>query len=120
MLKINAEFVDVLFRLMFEKFWVAPYDQRRDYQVLDNFERCARRTSVLLGKVDLATASPAQLGEVEQAVASLDRAVRQVAESRLFSPPECAEALEQVRRIQRALLAGCAVGVAPAVSHDPE
>lgn len=120
MLKCNAEFVDVLFRLMFEIFWMAPYDQRRDYPALVNFERCARRASVLLGKVDLATASEAQLCELEQAVASLGRAVRVIAELRLFSPAECAEALELIGRIQDALPAKCAAGVAPAASHDPE
>ena len=43
MLKCNAELVDIVFRLMFETFWVAPYDLRRDFPVLVNFERHARR-----------------------------------------------------------------------------
>ena len=43
MLKCNAEFVDIVFHLMFETFWVAPYDLRRDFPALVNFERHARR-----------------------------------------------------------------------------
>ena len=54
MLKCNAELVDIVFRLMFETFWVAPYDLRRDFPVLVNFERHARHASVLLGKIDFA------------------------------------------------------------------
>ena len=57
MLKCNAEFVDIVFHLMFETFWVAPYDLRRDFPALVNFERHARRASVLLGKIDFASAS---------------------------------------------------------------
>ena len=34
MLKCNAELVDIVFRLMFETFWVAPYDLRRDFPPL--------------------------------------------------------------------------------------
>ncbi len=120
MLKCNAEFVDVLFRLMFETFWVAPYDQRRDYPALVNFERYARRASVLLGKIDLAAASEAQLYELRRTVSALGQAVRQITESHLFSPVECAEALELVGRIQNALPVECAAGVAPAVPHDPQ
>ena len=59
MLKCNAELVDIVFRLMFETFWVAPYDLRRDFPVLVNFERHARHASVLLGKIDFASASGA-------------------------------------------------------------
>ena len=55
MLKCNAELVDIVFRLMFETFWVAPYDLRRDFPVLVNFERHARHASVLLGKIDFAS-----------------------------------------------------------------
>jgi len=91
MLKCNAELVDIVFRLMFETFWVAPYDLRRDFPVLVNFERHARHASVLLGKIDFASASGAQIYELGKTVAALDRAVRQIAEARLFSPVECAE-----------------------------
>ena len=51
MLKCNAELVDIVFRLMFETFWVAPYDLRRGFPVLGNFERHARPASGLLGKI---------------------------------------------------------------------
>ena len=98
MLKCNAELVDIVFRLMFETFWVAPYDLRRDFPVLVNFERHARHASVLLGKIDFASASGAQIYELGKTVAALDRAVRQIAEARLFSPVECAEAQELVGR----------------------
>ena len=64
MLKCNAELVDIVFRLMFETFWVAPYDLRRDFPVLVNFERHARHASVLLGKIDFASASGAQIYEL--------------------------------------------------------
>ena len=114
MLKCNAEFVDIVFHLMFETFWVAPYDLRRDFPALVNFERHARRASVLLGKIDFASASGAQIYELGKTVAALDRAVRQIAEARLFSPVECAEALELVGRIRDALPAACAAGVAAA------
>ena len=99
MLKCNAELVDIIFRLMFETFWVAPYDLRRDFPVLVNFERHARHASVLLGKIDFASASGAQIYELGKTVAALDRAVRQIAEARLFSPVECAEAQELVGQI---------------------
>ena len=79
MLKCNAELVDIVFRLMFETFWVAPYDLRRDFPVLVNFERHARHASVLLGKIDFASASGAQIYELGKTVAALDRAVRQIA-----------------------------------------
>ena len=85
MLKCNAELVDIVFRLMFETFWVAPYDLRRDFPVLVNFERHARHASVLLGKIDFASASGAQIYELGKTVAALDRAVRQIAEARLFA-----------------------------------
>ena len=112
MLKCNAELVDIVFRLMFETFWVAPYDLRRDFPVLVNFERHARHASVLLGKIDFASASGAQIYELGKTVAALDRAVRQIAEARLFSPVECAEAQELVGRIRNALPAACAAGLA--------
>ena len=120
MLKCNAEFVDIVFHLMFETFWVAPYDLRRDFPVLVNFERHARHASVLLGKIDFASASGAQIYELGKTVAALDRAVRQIAEARLFSPVECAEALELVGRIRDALPAACAAGVAAAPWRDPD
>ena len=120
MLKCNAELVDIVFRLMFETFWVAPYDLRRDFPVLVNFERHARHASVLLGKIDFASASGAQIYELGKTVAALDRAVRQIAEARLFSPVECAEAQELVGRIRNALPAACAAGLAAALSHDSE
>lgn len=70
MLKCNAELVDIVFRLMFETFWVAPYDLRRDFPVLVNFERHARHASVLLGKIDFASASGAQelVGRIRNAL----------------------------------------------------
>ena len=105
---------------MFETFWVAPYDLRRDFPVLVNFERHARHASVLLGKIDFASASGAQIYELGKTVAALDRAVRQIAEARLFSPVECAEAQELVGRIRNALPAACAAGLAAALSHDSE
>ena len=40
--------------------------------------------------------SGAQIYELGKTVAALDRAVRQIAEARLFSPVECAEAQELV------------------------
>ena len=120
MLKCNAEFVDIVFHLMFETFWVAPYDLRRDFPALVNFERHARRASVLLGKIDFASASGAQIYELGKTVAALDRAVRQIAEARLFSPVECAEALELVGRIWDALPAACDAGVAAAPWRDPD
>ena len=120
MLKCNAELVDIVFRLMFETFWVAPYDLRRDFPVLVNFERHARHASVLLGKIDFASASGAQIYELGKTVAALNRAVRQIAEARLFSPVECAEAQELVGRIRNALPAACAAGLAAALSHDSE
>ena len=113
MLKCNAELVDIVFRLMFETFWVAPYDLRRDFPVLVNFERHARHASVLLGKIDFASASGAQIYELGKTVAALDRAVRQIAEARLFSPVECAEAQELVGRIRNALPAACAEITSP-------
>ena len=103
-----------------ETFWVAPYDLRRDFPVLVNFERHARHASVLLGKIDFASASGAQIYELGKTVAALDRAVRQIAEARLFSPVECAEAQELVGRIRNALPAACAAGLAAALSHDSE
>ena len=105
---------------MFETFWVAPYDLRRDFPVLVNFERHARHASVLLGKIDFASASGAQIYELGKTVAALDRAVRQIAEARLFSPVECAEAQELVGRIRNALPAACAAGLAAALAHDSE
>ena len=36
MLKCNAELVDIVFRLMFETFWVAPYDLRRLFRTIRN------------------------------------------------------------------------------------
>ena len=117
MLKCNAELVDIVFRLMFETFWVAPYDLRRDFPVLVNFERHARHASVLLGKIDFASASGAQIYELGKTVAALDRAVRQIAEARLFSPVECAEAQELVGRIRNALPA--AVPPAAGITSHP-
>ena len=69
MSKCNAEFVETVFCLMFETFWMAPYDPRRSDPVLACFERRARCASVLLGKTDLASATGAQLREVAKAVA---------------------------------------------------
>lgn len=45
MLKCNAELVDIVFRLMFETFWVAPYDLRRDFRCwsISNVMRAMRR-----------------------------------------------------------------------------
>lgn len=45
MLKCNAEFVDIVFHLMFETFWVAPYDLRRDFRrwSISNAMRAGRR-----------------------------------------------------------------------------
>ena len=114
MLKCNAELVEIVFRLMF------PYALRRDIPVLVNFDRHARHASVLLGKIDFASASGAQIYELGKTVAALDRAVRQIAEARLFSPVECAEAQELVGRIRNALPAACAAGLAAALSHDSE
>ena len=65
-------------------------------------------------------ASGAQIYELGKTVAALDRAVRQIAEARLFSPVECAEAQELVGRIRNALPAACAAGLAAALSHDSE
>lgn len=111
MLKCNAGLVEIVFSLMFETFWVAPYDQRRAYPVLENFERRARNASIVLGKVNLRTASAAQVCEVRNAVFELDESVREIARARLFSPVECAEALEKVGRIRDALPAECAAGI---------
>ena len=66
---------------------------------------------MLLGKIDFASASGAQIYELGKTVAALDRAVRQIAEARLFSPVECAEAQELVGRIRNALPAACAPGL---------
>lgn len=111
MLKCNAKLVDIVFSLMFETFWVAPYDQRRAYPLLVNFERRARNASIMLGKVNLKTASAAQMCEVGKAVFELEQSVREIALARLFSPVECAEALGKVGRIRDALPAECAAGI---------
>lgn len=110
-LKCNARLVEIVFSLMFETFWAPPYDWRRTYPLLINFERRARNASLLLGKVNFRTASGAQLCEVEKAVCELERSVREIADARLFAPVECAEALEQIGRIRDALPAGCAAGI---------
>ena len=110
MSKCNAEFVETVFCLMFETFWMAPYDPRRSDPVLACFERRARCASVLLGKTDLASATGAQLREVAKAVAELEESVQQIAGTGLFRSRECAEALERVRGIREALAERCAAG----------
>lgn len=110
-LKCNAKLVEIVFSLMFETYWVAPYDRRRAYPLLVNFERRARNASIMLGKVDLRTASGTQVREVWKAVSELEQSVREIADARLFSPPECAEALEKVGWIRDALPAECAAGI---------
>lgn len=96
---------------MFETFWVAPYDQRRTYPLLVNFERRARNASIMLGKVNLKTASAAQVCEVRRAVFELEESVREIARARLFAAVECAEALDTVGRIRDALPAECDAGI---------
>lgn len=111
MSKCNAEFVETVFCLMFETFWMAPYDPRRSDPVLACFERRARSVSVLLGKTDLASATEAQLREVARAVAGLEESVGQIAGTGLFRSRDCAEALEQIRGIREALAEQCAAGI---------
>ena len=120
MLKCNAEFVNGMFRLKFETFWMTPYDPRRDYPVMVNFDRQVRQVSMLLGKTDLATASGAQLLELERAVSALGEAVRGIAEAHLFSPRDCAEGLDLVGRIRSALSAVHVAEVASEASSDPQ
>lgn len=109
MLKCNAEFVDLVFGLMFETFWVPPYDRRRRDPVLVDFSNNARHTSLLLSSVDLATASPVQLHEMQVAVTALMHCIGRLGESGLFPAGECDEALAQVRSILDALPAKCGV-----------
>ena len=110
MSKCNAEFVEMIFGLMFETFWMAPYDPRRSDPVLASFERRARCVSVLLGKTDFASATEAQLYEARKAVAELEESVQRIGGSGLFPRADCAEALEQVRRIRNVLAEYCAAG----------
>ena len=108
MSKCNAEFVETVFGLMFETFWMAPYDPRRSDPVLAGFERRARVASVLLGKTDFASATETQRYEVRKAVAELEESVQQIAATGLFRNKDCAEALERVRGIRDALAERCA------------
>ena len=117
--KCNAEFVETVFVLMFETFWMAPYDPRKSDPVLACFERRARYASVLLGKTDFASATEAQLYEVRRAVAELEDAVRQIGGAGLFPRADCSEALERVRRIRDVLPAGCAAGTPSRRSLSP-
>ncbi len=111
MSKCNAEFVEMIFGLMFETFWMAPYDPRRSDPVLASFERRARCASVLLGKTDFASATEAQLYEARKAVAELEESVQRIGGSGLFPRADCAEALEQVRRIRNVLAEYCAAEI---------
>ena len=111
MSKCNVEFVETIFGLMFETFWMAPYDPRRGDPVLACFERRARYASVLLGKTDFASATGAQLYEARKAVAELEESVQRIAETGLFRRADCAEALERVRRIREVLAERCGVTV---------
>lgn len=111
MLKSNAEFVDVVFSLMFDTFWVPPYDRRRSHPVLIDFERRARHTSLLLSITDTASASEAQMRELQQAVALLAQSVGRLGEENLFVPGVCAEAAAELKRIEAALPAGCTVEI---------
>ena len=120
MLKCNAEFVDVIFRLMFETFWVPTYDRRRSDPLLIEFERCARHTSVLLGATDDALATEIQLRALGKAVDALEQSVLKVIEARLFLTDVCNEALEFVAQIKDGLPAACNAGVKSPVSHDPK
>ena len=110
MSKCNAEFVEMIFGLMFETFWMAPYDPRRSDPVMACFERRARCASVLLGKTDFASATEAQLYEARKAVAELEESVQRIGGSGLFPRADCAEALERVRRIRNVLAEYCAAG----------
>ena len=92
MLKCNAELVDIVFRLMFETFWVAPYDLRRSIsRCWSDFERHARHASaVLLGKIDFALGLARRTADTtnwERPSAALDRAVRQIAEAQAAFRP---------------------------------
>ena len=109
--KCNAEFIEAIFVLMFETFWMAPYDPRRSHPALAGFERRARCVSVLLGKTDFVSVSGAQGDEVVKAVSDLEESVRQVSGTGLFPQTDCVEALEWVRRISDALAERCAAGI---------
>ena len=98
MSKCNAEFVETIFGLMFETFWMAPYDPRRSDPVMACFERRARYAST-----KLASATEAQLYELRKAVADLEESVQWIGGSGLFPRADCTEALERVRRIRGVL-----------------
>lgn len=111
MLKCNAKSVDAVFSLMFDAFWVPPYDRRRGHPVLIDFERCARHTSLLLSTTNTVSASGDQLRQLQEAVASLARCVERLDEENLFAPEVCAEAAAELKRIGDALSAECAVEI---------
>ena len=103
MSKCNAEFVETIFGLMFETFWMAPYDPRRSDPVMACFERRARYASALLGKTKLASATEVQLYELRKAVADLEESVQWIGGSGLFPRADCTEALDRVRRTRGVL-----------------
>ena len=61
MSKCNAEFVETIFGLMFETFWMAPYDPRRSDPVMACFERRARHPTALPCQTTLTPATLAPL-----------------------------------------------------------
>lgn len=110
MLKCNAEAVDAVFRMMFETFWVVPYDRRRGHPALIAFEHAARQAALLLSSTDPAAASAAQLRRLEESLTTLTRRIEGLAASDLFSEAECARALLLCRRISDELTAARCVG----------
>ena len=111
-LKFNAEVVDMVFGLMFETFWVPPYDRRRGNSLLVDFERQARRTLLLLCTTDTASASESQLRTLWVAADELVWGVERITQAGLFPSRECAEAQRLIRQIRDALSTVCGSEIA--------
>lgn len=106
-LKNNAGLVDMLFELLFEKLWVAPFDRRREDPALHEFERVARRLVVSLGDTDLAVVSAARAGELLHMAQRLAVCVVRIEEAGLFPSPRCAEAAAVVRSLTDQIRSAC-------------
>ena len=114
MLKCNAELVDIVFRLMFETFWVAPYDLRRSFP--NRLRLGLRGADIRIGK-DRRSARPGCPAD-RRSAAVFARGVRRGAGTGR-THPECAACCLRRRACggsfaRFGIAAGCRLRPAPA------
>ncbi len=97
----TAVVTDLVFRLMFEVFWIAPLDSRRQNTILQEFMRSGRLLVSLLSMENSVNRTDAHREELRRAVAALEQCVGQVVESKLFPAVQGVEALRILQQIKQ-------------------